>query len=247
MPAYGMFASYYDALNEDADYDKLEGVVCGILRKYGIHDGIVADLGCGTGELTLRLAKQGYDMIAIDASPDMLNMLRDKMADQNQKGILLLCQQLEELDLYGTIRAAVSTFDTFNHLPPAALKKCLARTALFMEQGGLLVFDMNTQYKHETVLADNIFEVESERFPGVVCEWENTLKSEDKCTDIYLEFTENNKQLFLEQFTEYYYLTNDLMGILEDAGFHVEAVLDGETFASLTDESQRVLIAAKRL
>lgn len=247
MPAYGLFASYYDALNGDADYDKLEGVVCGILQEHGIRDGIVADLGCGTGELTLRLAKQGYDMIAIDASPDMLNVLRDKMADSNQEGILLLCQQLEELDLFGTMRAAVSTFDTFNHLPPPALEKCLKRTALFMEQDGILVFDMNTQYKHEKVLADHLFVAESDRLPGLICEWENSLKLEDKCTDIYLEFKENNKLIFSEQFTEYYYLTNDLMDILEGAGFRIEAVLDGETFAQLTDESQRILIAAKKL
>ena len=67
--AYEAFAGVYDAFNEDADYDALFRYVCGVLRAHGVEDGIVADLGCGTGELTLRLAAAGYDMIGVDLSP----------------------------------------------------------------------------------------------------------------------------------------------------------------------------------
>ena len=76
--AYEAFAGVYDAFNEDADYDSLFRYVCGVLRAHGVEDGIVADLGCGTGELTLRLAAAGYDMIGVDLSPEMLSVLREK-------------------------------------------------------------------------------------------------------------------------------------------------------------------------
>ena len=69
--AYEAFAGVYDAFNEDADYDALFRYVCGVLRAHGVEDGIVADLGCGTGELTLRLAAAGYDMIGVDLSPEL--------------------------------------------------------------------------------------------------------------------------------------------------------------------------------
>ncbi len=75
--AYEALAAYYDAFNKDADYNRLSSKISALLAAGGVVDGIVADLGCGTGELTLRLAAQGYDMIAIDASPQMLCELQN--------------------------------------------------------------------------------------------------------------------------------------------------------------------------
>ena len=77
--AYGAFADIYDAFNEDADYAALTSYVLHQMKAHGIHEGIVADLGCGTGDLTLALARAGYDMIGIDLSEEMLCILREKM------------------------------------------------------------------------------------------------------------------------------------------------------------------------
>ena len=90
---------------------------------------------CGTGELTLMLTQAGYDMIGIDQSEEMLCVVRDKAEQLGLSGKLLLLQQdLLKLDLYGTIRGAVSTFDTFNHIPD--LDTAIANAAFFMEEGG---------------------------------------------------------------------------------------------------------------
>ena len=108
--AYQEFAYFYDEFNGAADYDALFAYVTGELKAHGIQDGIVADFGCGTGELTLMLAQAGYDMIGIDVSEEMLSVLRDK-ADALGLPLtnpMLLCQDLLQLDLYGTIRDAVS-------------------------------------------------------------------------------------------------------------------------------------------
>ena len=118
--AYNEFAYFYDELNSEADYDALYRYVTDELAAHGIHDGILADLGCGTGDLTLMLAQAGYDVIGIDRSEEMLSVLREKADELDMTGrILLLRQDLLSLDLYGTIRAAVSTFDTYNHIGPA--------------------------------------------------------------------------------------------------------------------------------
>ena len=104
--AYNEFAYFYDSFNEDADYDALYRHVKAELDAHGIRDGILADLGCGTGELTLMLAQAGYDMIAIDQSEEMLCVVRDKADQLELTGRLLLLEQdLCSLDLYGTIRA----------------------------------------------------------------------------------------------------------------------------------------------
>lgn len=132
---------FYDEFNGAADYDALFAYVTGELKAHGIQDGIVADFGCGTGELTLMLAQAGYDMIGIDVSEEMLSVLRDK-ADALGLPLtnpMLLCQDLLQLDLYGTIRAAVSTFDTYNHIGPLEnFEKAIAKAAFFMEKTAFL-------------------------------------------------------------------------------------------------------------
>ena len=141
--AYNEFAYFYDEFNGEADYDALYAHIHKELTAHGIADGILADLGCGTGELTLMLTQAGYDMIGIDQSEEMLCVVRDKAEQLGLSGRLLLLQQdLLKLDLYGTIRGAVSTFDTFNHIPD--LDTAIANAGFFMEEGGVFLFDMNT-------------------------------------------------------------------------------------------------------
>ena len=151
--AYNEFAYFYDEFNGEADYDALYEQIRQELNAHDIRGGILADLGCGTGELTLMLTQAGYDMIGIDQSEEMLCVVRDKAEQLGLSGKLLLLQQdLLKLDLYGTIRGAVSTFDTFNHIPD--LDTAIANAAFFMEEGGVFLFDMNTPYKHQKVLGE---------------------------------------------------------------------------------------------
>lgn len=105
--AYNEFAYFYDEFNGEADYDALYGYITDELKAHGITDGILADLGCGTGDLTLMLTQAGYDVIGIDRSEEMLSVLREKADELGLTGrLLLLKQDLLDLDLYGTIRAA---------------------------------------------------------------------------------------------------------------------------------------------
>lgn len=241
MP-YGAFAYWYDILNSEADYDTLATWLQDTLRAHHIQEGIVADLGCGTGEISLRLAQAGYDMIAIDKSYDMLAVFREKLYTANSPDILLLQQDLSQLDLYGTIRAGVSTFDTFNHLPQTMLQKALARISLFMEPGGLLLFDANTPYKHEAVLADREFRIESDE--NTTCVWNNRFNPVTHATEIRVTVLQHGKELFNENFMEYAYTLEAWHSMLEQAGYRVEQVLDGEHFAPLNKESQRYLFTA---
>ena len=181
--AYNEFAYFYDEFNGEADYDALYSQIHAKLEAHGIHDGIVADLGCGTGELTLMLTQAGYDMIGIDQSEEMLCVVRDKAEQLGLSGrLLLLRQDLLKLDLYGTIRAAVSTFDTFNHIPD--LDTAIANAGFFMEKGGVFLFDMNTPYKHQKVLGDNAFTFEEE---DASCVWRNHYNAADRRVEITVD------------------------------------------------------------
>lgn len=241
--AYGAFADIYDAFNEDANYDALAGYILRQLRAHGIHSGIVADLGCGTGDLTLALAKAGYDMIGIDLSEEMLCILREKMYEQGRQGILLLQQNLCALDLYGTVHAAVSTFDTLNHIGPyAQFERAVCRSALFIEPGGVFVFDMNTPYKHETVLANHTYQLEAE---DVTCLWKNEWDSAARCTHITVDMSyPGQAQHDVERFEEYAYTLDEIRRACEAAGLQIASVVDGEAFGPLGPESQRYCITA---
>ena len=231
--AYNEFAYFYDEFNGEADYDALYEHIQKELAAHGIADGIVADLGCGTGELTLMLTQAGYDMIGIDQSEEMLCVVRDKAEQLGLSGKLLLLQQdLLKLDLYGTIRGAVSTFDTFNHIPD--LDTAVANAGFFMEADGVFLFDMNTPYKHQNVLGENEFTFEEE---DASCVWRNHYHPAD------IDYRETGEH-FHEQFYEYTYDLETIRAALEQHGFVLESVCDGETFGPLTDESERYFFCA---
>ena len=69
MDAYTSFAQVYDLFMDNVPYDEWCAYICETLKKHGIADGPVLDLGCGTGSLTEILAREGYDMTGIDLSP----------------------------------------------------------------------------------------------------------------------------------------------------------------------------------
>lgn len=242
--AYEAFAQFYDMLNEDADYDALFCAVKQKLASHGILDGIVADLGCGTGELTLRLAQTGYDMIAVDLSPEMLSIAREKAYEADQAGILWLNQDLTQLDLYGTVRAAVCTFDTLNHIGPLAqFEKAVAMAALFLEPGCPFLFDMNTPYKHAVVLSDNTFVIEAD---DAVCEWTNVYDEKNAKTQISISMRDDDGALFTEHFWEYSYTRTQIEAACAAAGLRVVSVEDGEDFGALRPDSERFFITAVR-
>ena len=239
--AYNEFAYFYDEFNGEADYDALFAYVLRKLKENGIQNGIVADFGCGTGDLTLMLSQAGYDVIAVDQSEEMLAVLRDK-ADQLgiAQGLLLLRQNLLELDLFGTIRAAVSTFDTYSHIGPwPNFEKAIRRAAFFMEKGGVFLFDLNTPYKNRQVLGENLFTFEG---TDASCRWQNHYLAEEQAVEISIDIHYNDTdEDFHEQFKEYSYELQQVTQVLEKYGFAVQSVEDGESFGALQPDSQRFI------
>lgn len=246
MP-YNEFAYYYDGLNADADYAALFAYVRGELCAYGVDGGLLADLGCGTGDLTLMLSEAGYDVIGVDCSAEMLSVLRGKADERGLSGrLLLLRQDILDLDLYGTVRAAVATYDTFNHIGPVEnFERAVAKAAFFMEKGGVFVFDLNTPYKHERVLGNSTFLLEGD---GVTGTWQNRYDPAAGTVDIRLEVTDTETgETWREAFTEYSYPLATVEALLAKHGFTLARLADGEDFGPVRPDSERwVLTAVKQ-
>lgn len=242
--AYNEFAYFYDEFNGAADYDALFRYVTAELQAHGVRDGILADLGCGTGDLTLMLAQAGYDVIGIDRSAEMLEVLREKADALGLTDRLLLLQQdLLALDLYGTIRAAVSTFDTYNHIGPLErFAQAIRLAGFFMEKGGVFLFDLNTPYKHSQILADRSFDFREE---DAACRWSNRCDPATGRVDIGIDIDYfDTGEHFHEEFSEYSYPLETVTALLRQSGFEPANIADGEDFGPVRPDSQRWIITA---
>ncbi len=113
MEMYEDFALVYDRFMDETPYEEWCQFVVGRLKQDQITDGILLDLGCGTGSMTELLAKQGYDMIGVDLSDSMLDIAMEKRA-QSGHNILYLQQDMREFELYGTVRAVICLCDSLN-------------------------------------------------------------------------------------------------------------------------------------
>ena len=115
MDAYTSFASVYDTFMDNIPYEEWAEYLIGLLKEYKINDGLVLDLGCGSGNMTELLASGGYDMIGIDNAEEMLEIAMAKRAESGHD-ILYLLQDMREFELYGTVKAIVSICDSINYI-----------------------------------------------------------------------------------------------------------------------------------
>ncbi|MDR1764877.1 MAG: class I SAM-dependent methyltransferase [Lachnospiraceae bacterium] len=152
MDNYGVLAGVYDRFMDDVPYNEWAGFLHGIFKGAGIETGILLDIGCGTGRMTEWFAHKGYDMIGTDTSPDMLSVAMERKVVAGS-GTLYLCQDVRNLDLYGTVDGAYASLDSLNYLiQREELVQAMTRVALFLRPGGLFAFDLNTSYKFAHVM-----------------------------------------------------------------------------------------------
>ncbi|MBR5442355.1 MAG: class I SAM-dependent methyltransferase [Clostridia bacterium] len=244
--SYNSFAGVYDELTFNVDYKKRAEYVQSILHRYGVNDGLLLDLACGTGSMAVEFSKMGYEVIAIDASADMLMEAQTKAYD-NEQSIMFLCQRMEETDLYGTVRAVVCALDSINHLPDAAtMAQTFQVLKNFVDDGGVMVFDVNTLYKHQRVLADNTFVYDEK---NVFLVWQNHLLQDNKTVNINLDFFCKDGELyerFNENFNEIAFTDEEITAAVEGAGFKVVERLAEMTGDAPCEETERVYYVIRR-
>lgn len=251
---YDAIASIYDKLNKDIDYAEWADFVERAFLKYlDKKPELVLDLACGTGSMTVELAKRGYDMIGVDLSEDMLNEAYMRSVGQ---GILYLCQDMRSFELYGTVGAAVCCLDSMNYLTEEGdLERCLSTLHNYLDPDGLLLFDVNTPYKFKNVYADNAYILEDELDLGdgeqaaVFCGWQNSFDEESGICDFYLTvFEESEDGSYTrreEQQKERCYSQDEIKAALLGAGFEYLGCFGDFDFGDPTDTTERWYIAAR--
>lgn len=247
MAAYESFAEVYDLFMDNVPYDVWKDHLLDILRQYNITEGLVAELGCGTGKMTRRLAESGYDMIGIDNSYEMLGIAMEHPAE----GILYLCQDMRTFELYGTVAAVVSVCDSMNYIVEyAELVEVIRLVNNYLDPGGIFVFDLNTLYKYRSQLADNTFAENRARGSFI---WENTF---DETTgineyDLTLYIQEEEDPDCFMRFEEVHYQRayeiEEIKKAVSEGGMELLGMIDADTMAAVSEESERMYVIAKEV
>ena len=216
MNAYGPLAFWYDRLTLDIPY---EAFVDFYEKEFSADGGefkILLDLCCGTGTLTWLLAERGYEMIAADASPDMLMQAASKAAEVSVPP-LFLCQDASALDLYGTVDAAVCSLDGMNYIPESELPEVFHRLHLFVRPGGLLIFDIKTPEWFRSVDGS----VSVDETEDMLCLWRAEFDTEENAICYGMDIFSKSGSLWRrdsEEHIEYAHSLERLAELLEIAG-----------------------------
>lgn len=247
MSEYISLAPHYDALTKDVPYERFAEFYGEIFRKYGVSPRLMLDLACGTGTLTLLLAKKGYEMIGTDASDEMLSAAAEKALEAELPvRPIFLRQTMEELDLFGTVSAAVCSLDGINYVPPFLLDTVFERLHLFIEPGGVFIFDINTPEK----LKAQDGEMYIDETEDVYCVWRTEFDEEENACRYGMDIFTRDGQVWqrgFEEHTEYAHGIEYLKERLEAGGFGEISVFGELSLRPPKTGEDRVFIAARRL
>lgn len=246
MEAYESFASVYDMFMEDMDYDMWLEYIEKICQKEGLSPKLGLDLGCGTGNMTIRLAKSGIDMIGVDISDQMLSEAVKK-SKADGLDILYLLQDMREFELYGTVDLIVSLCDSLNYITePDDLLTVFKLVNNYLDPKGLFIFDIKTEYEFKEVMGDNSF---SHTADDAAYIWENYYDEDEKINEYYMNFFIKDKDSKYTRFEEYHYekaySVEDIMELLDEAGLEFISVYDAFTFNPPKADSTRLYFVAR--
>ena len=246
MDAYTSFARVYDAFMDNIPYEEWGCYIRSLLEEYGVREGLVLDLGCGTGSMTEVLAGYGYDMIGVDLSADMLEIAMEKR-QQSGHDILYLQQDMRSFELYGTVAAVVCVCDSMNYiLEEEDLTEVFRLVNNYLDPGGIFVFDLNTVYKYEELLGDATIAEDREDKSFI---WDNFYDPEEQINEydlsIFIREEENLYRKFTETHYQRAYTLAQVKACLEAGGMEFVTTYDAFTKDAPQPDSDRIYVIAR--
>ncbi len=246
---YRALASVYDRLNGDVDYGAWADFAEECFLRYGEKKpAALLELGCGTGSMTLELARRGYDLTALDLSEDMLAVAHQRAGEEGFRNILFLQGDMTDFELYGTVEGVLCCLDGINHLTRREdAAACFALVANYLEPGGVFLFDLNTPYKFRTLYGDNDYILEDD---GAVCCWQNRLNKKGDVCDFYLTVFEEQPNGLYKRTDgvqrERCYGMKAIKNLLAEAGLEFADAVSSYGFDEITETTERWYIIARK-
>lgn len=244
--AYGEFAKIYDDLiNEDINYDNMVSRIIEICNEHNIECKDYLDVACGTGNVTVRLAKHFKDIYAVDLSEDMLREAFNKLKENRIKG-KIICQDMTEMQLNRKFDLITSVLDSTNYITDEDdLEKYFSSVKEHLKDDGIFIFDVNSYYKLSEILGNNIYTYSED---DVFYTWENVF--EDNMVSMFLTFFVKKGELyerFEEEHFERAYKEEELESALSNCGLKVINKFDGYSNNKVQANSERVVYVVKKI
>ena len=240
--SYNTFANFYDGLTGNVDYPRRAAYFDSVIKKYNPDASILLDLACGTGTLSIELAKLGYDVVGTDASAQMLS-------EAMQKKACALYGENFEREEPSDPQIEKILLDSINHVTDEkTVQKIFDRVSLFLNPGAVFVFDVNSVYKHREVLGNNVFVFDRDE---VYCVWQNSYQEENFQVQMDLDFFEYDESTDTytrtsESFCERAYTDEQVRGFIQKSGLNLVAVYAEDSFDPVQEDTQRIIYVAQK-
>lgn len=247
MSCYEALAASYDGLTRDIPYEKYLRFFKTLLRRHGVTATTVLDLACGTGSLSVLLAKHGYRVLGVDRSEEMLTVAAEKAMELEENQPFFVAQPMQRLRIHEPVDACVCALDSINYVTkPQDVQKAFRRVYESLRPGGLFVFDINTPYKLEG-LDGQVFLDETE---DSYCVWRAVYdKRHSLCRygmDLFQQANDGLWERSFEEHVERAYTPEELSGWLADAGFAQIEQFGNLRLEATENTELRIFFAAKK-
>lgn len=243
MGSYENFARIYDELMDNVPYEEWAQFILNLLQDRKITEGLVLELGCGTGKLMTLLGKAGFDMIGVDNSVEMLQIAREKTSQD----FLYLLQDMREFELYGTVKAVISVCDSVNYITKKEeLRKVFQLVNNYLDPEGLFIFDFNTEYKYRELIGETVIAEDREDVSFI---WFNEYDEESHLNDIDLKvFVQEEGDIyrkFQEEHIQRGYTLDEIKQLLEESGLIFLEAYEEYTMQAPQSDSGRIVVVAQ--
>lgn len=249
---YSVLACIYDFWQESDEAEKIANFLDEIIKKYchissGQGEGgklLLADLGCGTGQMSLAMNSKGYDVLGIDSSPEMLAEAYLKQTDNKIK---FICQDICSLDLFGTVDVMICILDTVNHITTLdKLKSFFKMCKRYLNPGGILIFDIATLKHFEKTLNSYCFSQTGEDYAII---WENSYSTKDNMNNafitIFTSIDENTYERFETNIFEKYYTQDEIIQIVKEQELFIGSIFGDKKMRAPENADERIFFVVK--
>ncbi len=246
MEAYTGFAEVYDQFMNNVPYERWAEYLRGLFLEYGVRNGLMLELGCGTGTMTEQMAEYGYDMIGVDSSEDMLAEAQEKRMESGHE-ILYLQQDMREFELYGTVAGVFSVCDSLNYLlEKEDLVTVFRLVNNYLDPKGIFIFDFNTAAEYRNPLRKAPI-IETDEDDTMI--WENFFDEESGINEHRVLFFLKGEDDRYDKVEEYHeqmaYSLADMKEALAEAGMEFVAAYAAETRTAPTETTPRIYVIAR--